>query len=462
MPKQKLWGGRFSKPTAEVVEAFTGSVHYEARLVPYDIQGSMAHAEMLGRQGILKSGESAKLIKGLKQVFKEWQSGKFKLDPAYEDVHGNVEARLKAIVGPVAGKLHTGRSRNDQIALDERLYLRDEVMALVILTNAAMDALMRLAERHPEAVMPGYTHLQRAQPIFFGHWCLAYVEMLFRDRRRLAFALGSLAECPLGAAALAGSPLPLDREFVSKRLGFLRPTANSLDSVSDRDYLLDLAQAMAVIATHLSRLGEEVVLYASQEFGFLRLDDSFATGSSIMPQKKNPDVAELLRGRAGRSYGLLVQLLTMMKGQPLAYNRDMQEDKEQFFATLDMVKACVGIVAPLMDALTADEAAMARACKAGFLTATDAADYLARKAVPFREAHEAVGVAIRMAQKKGCGLESLNLDELQQAHKAFAKDVYPLLDPRASASARRTLGGTAPERVREALRAARQRLRAGN
>jgi len=457
--KAKLWGGRFAKPTAKVVEDFTVSVQYEGRLVPYDIQGSIAQAQMLGRQGIISKAESAKLAAGLKRVLKEWQAGRLKLDPAYEDVHGNVEARLKAIAGPVAGKLHSGRSRNDQIALDVKLYLRDEVQALLKLTDEAIAGFIGLAEANPGLVMPGYTHLQRAQPIVFGHWCLAYVEMLFRDRRRLGFALGSLSECPLGAAALAGSPLPLDRAWVAQELGFVAPTANSLDSVSDRDHLLDLASAMSILMAHLSRLGEEIVLYNSQEFGFISLDDSFATGSSLMPQKKNPDVAELLRGRAGRAYGLLVHLLTLVKGQPLAYNRDMQEGQELLFQTLDLVKSCLAVVPPLLKAITPNPAAMAEACQRGFLDATDAADFLVRQGVPFREAHEAVGLAIRMAQAKGCGLDGLSEAELRQAHPRFSAAVRPHLAPLASASARRTLGGTAPANVAKALRLARARLR---
>jgi argininosuccinate lyase len=457
--KAKLWGGRFAKPTAKIVEDFTVSVQYEDRLVPYDIQGSLAQAEMLGRQGIISRAESAKLKAGLQRVLKEWQAGRFKLDPAYEDVHGNVEARLKAMLGPVAGKLHSGRSRNDQIALDLKLYLRDEAQALIKLTDAAIEGFLGLAEANPGLVMPGYTHLQRAQPIVFGHWCLAYVEMLFRDRRRLGFALGSLAECPLGAAALAGSPLPLDRAWTARELGFVRPTANSLDSVSDRDHLLDLASAMSILMAHLSRLGEEVVLYNSQEFGFFTLDDSFATGSSLMPQKKNPDVAELLRGRAGRAYGLLVHLLTLVKGQPLAYNRDMQEGQELLFQTLDLVKACLGVVPPLLNAISPNAEAMAAACKRGFLDATDAADYLVRQGVPFREAHEAVGRAIRLAQAKGCGLDGLSGAELKEAHPRFSTAMRPLLAPISSASARKTFGGPAPANVAKALRLARARLR---
>jgi argininosuccinate lyase len=457
--KAKLWGGRFAKPTAKIVEDFTVSVQYEGRLVPYDIQGSIAQAQMLGRQGIISRAESAKLVAGLKCVLKEWQAGKFKLNPAYEDVHGNVEARLKAMLGSVAGKLHSGRSRNDQIAVDLKLYLRDEVQALLELTDAAIAGFLGLAEKNPGLVMPGYTHLQRAQPIVFGHWCLAYVEMLFRDRRRLGFCLGSLAECPLGASALAGSPLPLDRAWVAQELGFVRPTANSLDSVSDRDHLLDLASAMSILMAHLSRLGEEIVLYNSQEFGFITLDDSFATGSSLMPQKKNPDVAELLRGRAGRAYGLLVHLLTLVKGQPLAYNRDMQEGQELLFQTLDLVKSCLAVVPPLLQAITPNPSAMAEACKKGFLDATDAADYLVRQGVPFREAHEAVGHAIRLAQAKGCGLDGLSDGELKKAHPRFSIAMRPLLAPLASASARKTLGGTAPANVAKALRQARIRLR---
>ncbi|MES2201013.1 MAG: argininosuccinate lyase [candidate division FCPU426 bacterium] len=456
---KKLWGGTFAKPTHPLVEAFSVSTHYEDRLVPYDIQGSLAHASMLGKVGVVSRAESSKIQAGLKRILGEWKAGKFRLKPELEDVHGNVEARLGELIGAAAGKLHSGRSRNDQIALDERLYLRDAVGVLAKGLEAAQSAFLDMAVRAPEAIMPGYTHLQRAQPILFSHWCLAYVEMLKRDRRRMDRVLEELDECPLGAAALAGSALPLDRFAVAKSLGFSAPTENSLDSVSNRDYLIELAAALSLLMAHLSRLGEEVVLYTSQEFGFLRLDDSFATGSSLMPQKKNPDVAELMRGRAGRAFGLLMQLLTLVKGQPLAYNRDMQEDKEQLFQVLDMVGACLGIMPAFLAALEPDPTRMLSACEDGFLEATDAADYLVRQGVPFRQAHEAVGAAVRSCRKSGLRLSALSLAQWQGFHPAFGPDLAKALDFKALVAARSTYGGTSPKVVQAALKRARLRLK---
>jgi argininosuccinate lyase len=455
----KLWGGRFTQPTHPLVEAFTVSTHYEARLVPYDIQGSVAHAKMLGKQGIVGKAEAARLVAGLGRILSEWKRGKFKLDPALEDVHGNVEARLKRLIGPLAGKLHSGRSRNDQVALDERLYLRDAAAMLKGRLREAQRAFLGLAEANFGAVMPGYTHLQRAQPILFSHWCLAYVEMLERDATRMDQLADALDECPLGAGALAGSALPLDRKYVAKLLGFSRVSENSLDTVSNRDYLIELASHLSLAMVHLSRLGEEVVLYCSQEFGFFKLDDSFATGSSLMPQKKNPDVAELLRGRAGRAFGLLVQLLTMAKGQPLAYNRDMQEDKQGSFEAIDMVAACLEILPPLLAALKPDAARMRAACEEGFLEATDAADYLVGKGLPFREAHEAAGLAVRAAQDRRCALSQLPLSAWKACHDKFDAGVFRAIALDRVIAARATYGGTAPAQVRAALRRARARLK---
>jgi argininosuccinate lyase len=458
-PNKKLWGGRFSKAPHPLLEAFTVSTQYEDRLVPYDIEGSIAHAQMLGKQGIVSRVESGKMVTGLKRILKEWEDGQFHLDPSLEDVHGNIEARLKKIIGPLAGKLHSGRSRNDQVALDERLYFRDAVLLMAAQLNTVQLAFVNLAEAHFDVVMPGYTHLQRAQPILFSHWCLAYVEMLARDEKRLRQVYEALDECPLGAAALAGSTLALDRRFVATTLGFSRVTENSLDAVSNRDYLVELASTLSLLMAHLSRLGEEIVLFNSQEFGFFELDDSFATGSSLMPQKKNPDVAELLRGRAGRAFGLLVQLLTMIKGQPLAYNRDMQEDKEASFQVLDMVEACVVILPPFLKAIRPNAARMRAACKEGFLEATDAADMLVRKGVPFREAHEAVGQVVREAQQKGCSLSELPLETWKRCHASFDAGVFKAIDLNQLLVSRNTYGGTAPAQVRAALRRARARLK---
>lgn len=456
--KKKLWGGAFAGKTHPAVEAFTDSTRYEDRLVPHDIAGSIAHARMLGKVKVVSKAEAAKLEKGLKQVLKEWNAGKFKLDPAFEDVHGNVEARLRDIVGPVAGKLHSGRSRNDQVALDGRLLMREQVFYLRQALLKAVRSWLDFIEPEQGHVLPGYTHVQRGQPILFGHWGLVWVEMWLRDLKRLEQVSEALDECPLGAAALAGSTLPLDRAYVAKQLGFSRVCENSLDAVSNRDHVVDFAYALAMIMQHLSRLGEELVLYSSQEFGFLKLSDGIATGSSLMPQKRNADVAELLRGRAGRAYGNLVQLLTMLKGQPLTYNRDNQEDKEGFFAAFDQVLHCVRLIPVLAANLTPDPARMRAACREGFLEATDAADWLVRKGVPFREAHEAVGAAVRQCQQLGCTLSELSLQDWRAIHPAFDPALFQALELDTVVGARKTYGGTAPAQVRAALKRARARL----
>jgi argininosuccinate lyase len=418
----------------------------------------MAHARMLGKVGVISRAEAAKLQAGLARILREWKKGRFRLDPAYEDVHGNVEARLRELVGPVAGKLHSGRSRNDQVALDERLLLREELGRLRRAIVEAAEAWLGFVERHQAHILPGYTHLQRAQPILFGHWGLVWIEMWLRDLRRLDHVAEALDECPLGAAALAGSTLPLDRDFVARQLGFGRVSANSLDAVSDRDYLLDFAYAMAMFMQHCSRLGEELVLFSSQEFGFLKLGDAIATGSSLMPQKRNPDVAELLRGRASRAYGLLFQLLTLLKGQPLAYNRDLQEDKETFFQVFDLVLHCARLLPVLAANLIPDPARMRAACREGFLEATDAADWLLRRGVPFREAHEAVGRVVRLCQERGSTLGELPLEQWRRVHPAFGPDLLPALELENVVRARDSFGGTAPRRVRAALARAKLRL----
>jgi argininosuccinate lyase len=456
--KKKLWGGAFDGRTHPAVEAFTDSTRYEDRLVPHDIAGSIAHARMLGKVKVVSKAEAAKLEKGLKQVLKEWHAGKFKLDPAYEDVHGNVEARLRDIVGAVAGKLHSGRSRNDQVALDGRLLMREQLHYLRGALVKAVGAWLDFIEPAQGHVLPGYTHVQRGQPILFGHWGLVWVEMWLRDLKRLDQVAEALDECPLGAAALAGSTLPLDRAYVARQLGFSRVCENSLDAVSNRDHVVDFAYALAMIMQHLSRLGEELVLYSSQEFGFLKLADGIATGSSLMPQKRNADVAELLRGRAGRAYGNLVQLLTMLKGQPLAYNRDNQEDKEGFFAAFDQVLHCVRLLPVLAANLSADPERMRNACREGFLEATDAADWLVGRGVPFREAHEAVGKVVRACQGRGCTLSELPIGQWRAIHPAFDSGLYKALELEAVVGARRTFGGTAPANVRAALKRARLRL----
>ena len=459
--KKKLWGGAFAGRTHPAVEAFGDSTRYEDRLVPHDIAGSIAHARMLGKVGIVSKAEAKKLEQGLTKVLHEWEQGRFKLDAAYEDVHGNVEARLREIVGAAAGKLHSGRSRNDQIALDDRLIVRQQIQWLQAAVADAAGAWLDFAEEHQAHILPGYTHVQRGQPVLFGHWGQVFVEMFLRDLKRLDQVLETVnEECPLGAAALAGSTLPLDRHFTAKALGFKRPTENSIDSVSNRDFLVDFGYALAMVMQHLSRLGEELVLYTSQEFGFLKLGDAIATGSSLMPQKRNADVAELLRGRTGRAYGLLTHLLTLQKGQPLSYNRDQQEDKELLFQTFDLVLHCVRLVPVLAQNLTPDPQRMRAACKEGFLEATDAADYLVREGVPFREAHEAVGAAVRLATQRGTTLSALALKEWQALHPKFGPGLFDALRLEQVVAARRTFGGTAPKTVKAALVRARRRLKA--
>ncbi len=460
--KQKLWGGRFKGGLDPRVLAFGDSTHYEHRLVPFDIEGSIAHARMLGRVGVISGGEAKRLVVGLQRILGLWKQGKFRLDPAFEDVHGNIEAKLGELLGSVAGKLHSGRSRNDQVALDIRLYLRHETVALGQLVTQAVQALAIFAEREGAAVMPGYTHLQRAQPILLGHWALAHAEALLRDLGRLKQVTQTLnAECPLGAAALAGSSLPLDRAWVAKQLGFKGATHNSIDSVANRDHVVEFAFALSLLMGHLSRLGEDVTLYCSQEFGFFELDDAIATGSSLMPQKKNPDVAELLRGRTGRAFGLLTHLLTMLKGQPLSYNRDMQEDKALLFQTLDMVKECVAAVGLLFPAgLTPKPDRMRAACREGFLEATDAADHLVRLGVPFRQAHEIVGKAVWLCQQEGLTLAQLSLARWKTLYPGISAGIYRSLDLDGIIESRATLGGTASRRVASELKALRARLRA--
>jgi argininosuccinate lyase len=460
-PVKKLWGGAFGGKTHPAVEAFTDSTRYEDRLVPHDIAGSIAHARMLGKVGVLSRAEAAKLEKGLKQVLRDWEGGRFKLDSALEDVHGNVEGRLGAIVGALAGKLHSGRSRNDQVALDGRLILVQQADWLKEALGQAIGAWLKFAEKEQGHILPGYTHLQRGQPVLFGHWCLAFVEMLLRDLKRLAQLRETLLdECPLGSAALAGSTLPLDRAYVARQLGFKRPSENSMDSVTNRDHLIDFAYTLSMLMQHLSRLGEEIQLYTSQEFGFLKLGDAIATGSSLMPQKRNPDVAELLRGRTGRAYALLTHLLTLHKGLPMTYNRDQQEDKELAFQTFDLVLHCVRMLPVLAQNLTPDPARMRAACREGYLEATDAADYLVRKGVPFRQAHEAVGAAVRVAQSKGATLGELSLPEWKALNPAFGPDLYEALRLETVVAARKTYGGTAPKNVKAALARAKSRLKA--
>ncbi len=448
----KPWGGRFREATDAAVEAFTASVHFGRRFALYDIAGSIAHATMLGKVGLLTPEEAATIVRGLEQVREEIESGRFEWRADLEDVHMNIERRLVALVGEVGGKLHTARSRNDQVALDLRLYLRDAIDRLREAAAELQRALGEVATRHVDVVMPGYTHLQRAQPVLFAHHLLAYHEMLERDRARLADARRRINVLPLGAAALAGTPLPIDRHEVARLLGFDGVSENSLDTVADRDGALEVLAALAILQVHLSRLAEELVLWSSSEFGFVELSDAFATGSSIMPQKKNPDVAELVRGRTGRVVGSLVALLTVVKGLPLSYNRDLQEDKEPLFDAIDTVLACLGVLPPLLRTMTVRAEAMRRATEGGFLTATDAADYLVLKGVPFRRAHEIVGRLVAEAIRRGVELRELPLEVFREAAPQFGPDVYEALSVERSVASRRSYGGTAPELVRARLR----------
>ena len=454
----KPWAGRFSEPTDAFVEAFTASVGFDKRLYRYDIAGSVAHARMLARAGILDEAECAAIVKGLEAILADIERGDFAWSVELEDVHMNIEARLTDRIGDAGKRLHTGRSRNDQVATDVRLYLRDEIDAIRAEIARLQTALVDLAEREADTIMPGFTHLQTAQPVSFGHHMLAWFEMLERDRQRLADCRKRVNEMPLGAAALAGTTYAIDRNYTAELLGFDAPCANSLDAVSDRDFVIEFASAAALCMMHLSRFSEELVLWASAQFGFIELSDSFCTGSSIMPQKKNPDVPELVRGKTGRIYGHLMALLTLMKGQPLAYNKDNQEDKEPLFDTVDNLKGALRVFADMMPGVEVRAQNMRRAAKQGFATATDLADYLVRKGVPFRDSHEVVGRAVRHCIEQGKDLPDLSLDDLRSFSSAIDQDVFEVLTLEGSLAARDHPGGTAPAQVRAAIQTARRRL----
>ncbi|BCX88475.1 argininosuccinate lyase [Methylomarinovum tepidoasis] len=456
--QDKPWGGRFSQPTDQFVEEFTASVSFDKRLAPYDIQGSIAHARMLHKIGVLTEAECQAIVSGLHQILDEIERGEFQWSVALEDVHMNIEARLTGLIGDAGKKLHTARSRNDQVATDIRLWLRDEIDRILAELTRLQTALLDLAEREADTIMPGFTHLQVAQPITFGHHLMAWFEMLQRDRERLLDCRRRVNVMPLGAAALAGTPYPIDRFHTAELLGFERPAANSLDAVSDRDFAIEFAACASLILMHLSRFSEELVLWTSAQFDFLELPDAFCTGSSIMPQKKNPDVPELVRGKSGRVFGHLMGLLTLMKAQPLAYNKDNQEDKEPLFDTVDTVRACLRAFADMMPHVRPKRERMKAAARQGFATATDLADYLVRKGVPFRDAHEIVGKAVRQAMEAGCDLAELPLAALQALCPAIGEDVYEVLTLEGSVAARRHYGGTAPEQVRQAVEEARARL----
>ena len=458
---RKPWGGRFAEPTDAFVERFTASVGFDRRLYRQDIAGSIAHARMLARVGVLGEDEARAIVEGLEAIRAEIEAGRFDWSEALEDVHMNIEARLIERIGEAGKKLHTGRSRNDQVATDVRLWLREAIDGLRAEIARLQEALVDLAEREAETVMPGFTHLQVAQPVTFGHHMLAWFEMLERDRARLADCRRRVNVLPLGAAALAGTSFPVDREHVARELGFEAVAENSLDAVSDRDFAIEFAACAATLMMHLSRMAEELVLWSSAQFGFVALPDRFCTGSSIMPQKKNPDVPELVRGKAGRVFGHLQALLTLMKAQPLAYNKDNQEDKEPLFDTADTARDCVRAFADMLPHLELDRARMREAARRGFATATDLADYLVRKGVPFRDAHEIVGRAVRLCIERGCDLAELPLETLRGFSERIGEDVYEVLTLEGSVAARDHLGGTAPRQVRAAARRARARLRAG-
>ncbi|RME33377.1 MAG: argininosuccinate lyase [Gammaproteobacteria bacterium] len=456
--KAKPWGGRFSQPTDAFVEDFTASVGFDRRLYRYDIMGSVAHATMLAEVGVLTEQEREAIVGGLREIEAEIESGRFDWSVALEDVHMNIEARLTSRIGETGKKLHTGRSRNDQVATDLRLFLRDEIDALREETAELCRVLIALAEREADTIMPGFTHLQTAQPVTFGHHMLAWVEMLLRDRERLADCRRRVNRLPLGAAALAGTTFPIDRARTAELLGFEAVCENSLDAVSDRDFVIEFLSDAALLMMHLSRFSEELVLWVSQQFGFVELPDAYCTGSSIMPQKKNPDVPELIRGKSGRVFGHLVSLLTLMKGQPLAYNKDNQEDKEPLFDTIDTLHGSLRAYTEMMAQVKVCREQTRAAAARGFATATDLADYLVRKGLPFRDAHEVVGRAVRLALERGCGLEELELDTLRGLCDLIGEDVYNSLTLEGSVAARNHIGGTAPEQVRAAARRARERL----
>ena len=457
--KQQAWSALFTEPMSELVQRYTASVGFDQRLWRADIDGSLAHAEMLAAQGVIGVQDLADIRRGMAQIADDIEQGRFEWKLELEDVHLNIEARLTQLVGDAGKRLHTGRSRNDQVATDVRLWLRGEIDQLAPLLNNMQRALVDLAERHADTVMPGFTHLQVAQPVSFGHHLLAYVEMFVRDGERLADVRKRVNVLPLGAAALAGTSYPLDRERVARTLGFDSVCQNSLDAVSDRDFAIEFSAWAAITMVHVSRLAEELVLWMSQNFGFIDLADRYCTGSSIMPQKRNPDVAELARGKSARVLGHLVGFVTLMKGQPLAYNKDNQEDKEPLFDTVDTLAATLRIMAEMVSGIVVKPEALKRAAMRGYATATDLADYLVKKGLPFRDAHEAVAHAVKVALGKGVDLSELSLAELQAIEPRIGDDAFGVLTLEGSLNARNLVGGTAPAQVRAQV--ARHRARLG-
>ncbi|MCW5731364.1 MAG: argininosuccinate lyase [Alphaproteobacteria bacterium] len=451
-----LWGGRFETGPAEIMQRINASIDVDRRLYAQDIAGSKAHCKMLVATGILTRADGEAILAGLERILAECEAGRMRIDPALEDIHMHVETRLRELIGEPAGRLHTARSRNDQVATDFRLWVRDALDRMDHGLRLLQSALLDQAERHAASIMPGFTHLQAAQPVTFGHHLMAYVEMFGRDRGRVRDCRTRLNECPLGAAALAGTSFPIDREMTARELGFARPMRNSIDAVSDRDFALEYLATAASVAMHLSRLAEELVIWSSAQFRFVRLSDAFTTGSSIMPQKKNPDAAELVRAKCGRVMGSYLQLMTVMKGLPLAYGKDMQEDKAPTFEAADAVELSIAATAGMIQDMQPDIAVLAAAAGQGYTTATDLADWLVRvKGMPFRDAHHVTGRIVRLAEKRDVGLEDLTLPEMQSVHSGIGEEVFAVLGVANSVASRRSLGGTAPERVRQAIAAAR-------
>jgi argininosuccinate lyase len=454
-----MWGGRFRDGPSEVMDQINPSIDFDQRFYAQDIAGSRAHAAMLAIQGVISEKDGADIARGLDQVEQEIAEGRFTFSRALEDIHMNVESRLAELIGDAAGRMHTGRSRNDQVATDFKMWVRDAIDRLDEGLKALQAALIDQAEANAAVVMPGFTHLQAAQPVTFGHHMMAYVEMIGRDRGRFADCRARLNECPLGAAALAGTSFPIDRNATAAALGFDRPTANSLDSVSDRDFALEFLSAASITAMHLSRFSEEVVNWTSAQFNFISLSDAFTTGSSIMPQKRNPDAAELVRGKSGRIIGALTALLVMMKGLPLAFCKDMQEDKEPLFDAADTLDVCIAACVGMVIDMKANAPALKEAARLGFATATDLADWLVRSLdMPFRNAHHVTGAVVKLAEERGCRLDELALPDLQKIEPRITDAVYAVLDPERSVASRTSFGGTAPANVLSAAKAARKRF----
>ncbi|MBQ3225997.1 MAG: argininosuccinate lyase [Clostridia bacterium] len=449
----KLWGGRFGKATDTLVDDFNSSIRFDARMYKQDILGSIAHSQMLGRCGVIPKEDADLIGKTLKEILADIEDGKVEFRIDAEDIHMNIETILIERIGDVGKRLHTGRSRNDQVALDIRMYLRDEIDTLSELLKTAMRTVLSLADKHSGAIMPGYTHLQKAQPVSFGHHMLAYFEMFKRDLSRLSDCRQRINWMPLGAGALAGTTYPLDRESVARELGFDGITHNSMDSVSDRDFVIELISCLSMLMMHLSRFCEELILWSSNEFSFVEMDDSYSTGSSIMPQKKNPDVAELIRGKTGRVYGSLMTILTVMKSLPLAYNKDMQEDKEAVFDAVDTVKLCLPVFTNMIATMTVKEDNLLAGAKGGFTNATDVADYLVKKGVPFRESHAVVGKMVALAIEKGKALDEFTMDEFHACSSLIEEDIYEAISMQTCVDGRDLIGGTATARVRKEVEA---------